>query len=242
MGSVLSLVHTTAQSEPGIPKLTRRSPVLQTGTSQVPDLPCFHLMSCASFHPCQVNFLSRTQRRSHFLTQKTPECSLTNRPSMMTVGYWVQIQNCFSGCRLKIEPASGGRTPPLSLGGHPQKLTFAGLYTARVGRSAGPASRVACEDYSIVLLGWNFDLQKLHVHNVSLMMVLFIACIESKMMKVCDLSDGNGILPSCPQGCWDAEDGRAAPVVVPRRRRIVSTRSFLITQHWEARWQLLQES
>ena len=152
MGSVLSLAHTTAQSEPWIPKVARLTADLQTGTLQVTDPLCFHLMSSVSFHLCQDNWLSRTQQHSlHFLTQKTPECSVTNRPSIGTVGYGVQIPNYFSGCSLKIEPASGGPTPPLSSGDHTLKLTFAGLYMARVGRSAGPASPAAFEDYSIVL-------------------------------------------------------------------------------------------
>ena len=95
-------------------------------------------MASVSFHLCQVKCLSRTQPSSRFMTLKTPGCSRTNRPSILTVGSMVQIQNCFSGCRLKIEPAFGGPGTLRCLRDHPRKLTSAGLYMATVGRDAGP--------------------------------------------------------------------------------------------------------
>ena len=53
---------------------------------------------------------------------------------------------------------------------------------------------------------------------------------SNKCSKVCGLNNGNEFLcciPRRPRSCRDAEEGSAAPVVVDRRIRISSTRSFL---------------
>jgi len=72
------------------------------------------------------------------MMQNTPEFSVTNNPSILMVGYTALIQNYFFGCRLKIEAAFGGPTPPLSLGDHPLKLTLADSSMVTTGRTAGP--------------------------------------------------------------------------------------------------------
>ena len=138
MGSVSSQAHTTTQSGYGTWRQVRPPPVPLKGASQVQDLSCFHLMDSVSFRLCQVNCLSRIQPCSRFMTPKTPECSRTNGPSILTVGSKVHIQNCFSACRLKIEPAFGGPGTLLCLRDHPPKLTSVGLYMATIGRGAGP--------------------------------------------------------------------------------------------------------
>jgi len=74
---------------------------------------------------------------SHFMMQKTPECSVTNHPSIIMVGYTTLIQNYFSGYRLKIKVAFGGPTTLLSLGHHPLKLTLANSSMVTTGHTAG---------------------------------------------------------------------------------------------------------